>query len=37
MKAVGGDPLIWREHAEELKIAADALVPHYFAAVRNRT
>src|SRR5687768_13401381 len=33
--AHGSDPLLWRERALELKIAADALLPHYFDAVRE--
>ncbi len=33
--AHGSDPLLWRERALELKMAADALLPHYFDAVRE--
>jgi hypothetical protein len=36
MLAHGGDSLMWRECALELKIAADALLPHYFSALRER-
>jgi hypothetical protein len=32
----GGDPLMWREHAIELKLAADTLLPSYYDALRER-
>jgi len=36
LQAHGSDPLLWREQAIEMKIAADALVPHYYLAIKER-